>query len=103
MRNYTFYVYILTNPNKTALYIGQTNSLTRRLQEHLENRGDFKPFTGRYYCHKLIYYEVYKFVNNAIARERQLKKWSRNKKEALINSKNPEWNFLNGEFYIPKE
>jgi len=103
MRDYTFYVYILTNPGRTALYIGRTNSLTRRLEEHLDNRGDTKHFTGRYYCHKLIYYEVYKYVNESIAREVQLKKWSRKKKEKLINSVNPEWKFLNGEFYIPEE
>ena len=84
MNNYTFYVYILTNPNRTTLYIGQTNNLTIRLQQHLNNKGESKHFTGRYYCHKLVYYEVHKYVNTAIARERQIKKWSRQKKNDLI-------------------
>ncbi len=100
MRDYTFYVYILTNPAKTVLYIGFTNNLTQRLQQHLDGRGILKSFTGRYYCHKLIYYEVFQYVNEAIAREKQLKKWSRKKKEILINRVNPGWNALNGEFYI---
>ena len=99
-RDYTFYVYILTNPNKTVLYIGFSNNLTQRLQQHLNNRGEKKTFAGRYYCHKLVYYEVHKYVLNAIAREKELKKWSRAKKEKLINEFNPNWNALNGEFHI---
>ena len=103
MRDFTFYVYILTNPKRTTLYIGQTNDLTRRLQQHLDNRENRSSFTGRYYCHKLVYYEVFQYVNDAIARERQLKKWSRKKKEDLINRVNPQWKFLNGEFHIPSD
>jgi len=103
MRDYTFYVYILTNPGKTTLYIGMTNDLGRRLQEHKENRGTNKSFTGRYYCHQLIYYEVYQYIYNAMARETQLKKWSRSKKENLINTTNPQWKSLNREFYIEKD
>ncbi|MDA8692741.1 GIY-YIG nuclease family protein [Saprospiraceae bacterium] len=98
--NYTFYVYILTNPKKTVLYVGFTNNLTRRLQEHHDNKGLKKTFAGRYYCHKLIYYEVYKYVLNAIAREKEIKKWSRMKKENLINEMNPGWKELNGQFYL---
>jgi putative endonuclease len=97
-RDYTFYVYILTNPSKSTLYIGFTNSLVRRLSEHKENRGKPKTFAGRNYCYLLIYYEVYQYVNNAIAREKQLKKWSRAKKEALIATMNPQWNSLNINF-----
>ena len=98
-RVYTFYVYILTNPAKTVLYIGQTNNLARRLNQHLDSRGDRSKFAGRFYCNNLIYYEIYKYVNKAIARERQLKRWSRSKKENLIATINPSWHSLNSRFY----
>ncbi len=98
--DYTFYVYILTNPKKTVLYIGFTNNLTQRLQQHYENRSEKKTFAGRYFCHKLVYYEIYKYVNNAIAREKEIKKWSRAKKEKLIAEMNPKWNELNGQFFV---
>jgi len=97
-RKYIFYVYILTNPAKTTLYVGFTNNLERRLGEHLSNKGKWKTFAGRYFCHKLVYYEVHKYVNNAIAREKQIKRWRREKKEALINASNPNWHALNGNF-----
>jgi putative endonuclease len=100
MRDYTFYVYILTNPGKAVLYIGVTNDLTRRLQEHYDNRGNPKSFTGRYYCYKLIYYEIFQYISEAIGREKQLKKWSRKKKENLIKRMNPGWHTLNGQFYL---
>ena len=98
MRDYTFYVYILTNPRKTTLYVGFTNSLSQRLLQHQENRGDFKTFAGKYYCYTLVYYEVHKYVNNAIAREKEIKNWSRKKKEQLISSTNPQWLSLNKNF-----
>ena len=98
MRDYTFYVYILTNPRKTTLYVGFTNNLTQRLVQHEENKGNPVTFAGRYFCHKLVYYEVHQYVNNAIAREKEIKKWSRKKKEDLINGMNPEWLSLNGQF-----
>lgn len=88
-------VYIVTNPNKTTLYIGVTNNLPARLFEHWENRGKTDTFAGKYFCHNLIYYEVYDDIRIAIKREKELKKWRREKKEALINTKNPEWKFLN--------
>ena len=103
MRKYQFFVYITTNPNKTNLYIGMTNNLGRRLQEHFENRGNSSSYTGRYYCYNLIYFEEYQYVNDAIAREKQLKKWSRKKKEWLINQQNPEWLFLNKQFPFKEE
>ena len=95
MWNYNFYLYITTNPVKTVLYIGVTNNLIRRLAEHTENKGDPKSFAGRYYCHNLVYYEHFSDICYAIAREKELKKWSRAKKEALISSVNPDWTFLN--------
>ena len=83
-RDHTYYVYIVANPNRSTIYIGITNDLNRRLQEHKSNRGTKKSFAGRYYCYELVYYEVHQYVNNAIAREKELKKWSRAKKNALI-------------------
>lgn len=98
MRDYTFYVYILTNTAKTVLYIGFTENLERRLLEHIENSGTNNSFAGKYYCTDLIYYEVYQYFNEAIAREKQLKKWGRKKKEWLINKTNPNWTSLNLNF-----
>ena len=90
-----FFVYILTNPSKTTLYIGVTNNLAARLKEHWDNRGKPETFAGKYYCYNLVYYEANPSIIEAIAREKELKKWSRNKKIALIQSQNPEWFFLN--------
>lgn len=98
MRKHEYFVYITTNPKKTVLYIGITNSLSRRLKEHYDNRGKPETYAGKYYCYNLVFYEQFKYVNDAIAREKQLKKWSRKKKEWLIEMKNPEWVFLNDEF-----
>ncbi|WP_430899104.1 GIY-YIG nuclease family protein [Paraflavitalea sp. sgz302555] len=90
-----FYVYILTNPGKTVLYIGLTNDLKRRLTEHIEERGGQNSFTVKYNCYQLIYYEEFASIKDAILREKELKKWRREKKEQLIASKNPKWRFLN--------
>lgn len=92
-----FATYIVTNPNKTTLYIGVTNNLPARLFEHWENRGKTDTFAGKYYCHNLIYFELFDDIRVAINREKELKKWRREKKEALINISNPEWKFLNAE------
>ena len=93
-----YYVYILTNPGKTILYIGVTNDLSRRLLEHRKNKGNNSTFAGKYYCYHLIYYEEYNLIDRAIEREKELKKWSRTKKEELINSTNPQWHELNLNF-----
>jgi putative endonuclease len=85
------YVYILTNPTRTVLYIGVTNDLTRRLFEHSEGRGNIEKFTGKYQADLLIYFEICADAPQAIAREKQLKGWTRAKKEALINGFNPDW------------
>jgi putative endonuclease len=95
--NYNFYIYIVTNPAKTVLYIGVTNDLTRRICEHKENKGNPDTFAGKYYCYNLVYFEHYTHINFAIELEKELKKWSRAKKNALINEFNPEWKFLNNE------
>ncbi|MCR5888297.1 GIY-YIG nuclease family protein [Hymenobacter sp. J193] len=67
------YVYILTNPTQTVLYIGVTNGLKRRLYEHSQGRGDAGKFTGRYQSDLLVYYEQCPDATQAIAREKQLK------------------------------
>ena len=83
-----YYTYILSNKNDTTLYIGVTNDLGRRIAEH--RSGMIPGFTQKYSCHKLVYYEEYSNVEMAIAREKQLKGWSRAKKDSLIDSKNKE-------------
>jgi putative endonuclease len=88
-RDYNFWVYIVTNRNHSVLYIGVTNSLSRRTWKHREGIG--ANFPAHYQCKKLIYYEHYRDIRDAIARESQLKKWSRAKKIALINRMNPSW------------
>ncbi len=82
------YVYILTNIHKTMYYIGVTNSLERRLVEHREGLGS--KFTSKYNIFYLIYFEEFTDINRAIEREKQLKGWSRIKKEKLIKATNPE-------------
>ena len=91
-RDYDFWVYIVTNKRDSVLYVGITNDLDRRLAEH--RAGEVPGFMTKYQCHKLLYYEDYSDVNEAIAREKQLKKWSRVKKVALIEQLNPRWQDL---------
>ena len=95
MKNHNYYIYITTNPNKSVLYIGVTNDLSIRMNQHYENRGSHESFAGKYYCYNLIYWERFQYIQHAIEREKEIKKWSRLKKEALINSLNPKWYFLN--------
>jgi putative endonuclease len=94
MKQHDYYVYITTNPRKTVLYVGVTNNLTLRLEQHYENRGNTETFAGRYYCYKLLYWEHYKYVNDAIAREKELKTLTREKKMELIKSINPDLGFI---------
>ncbi|KJS05370.1 MAG: endonuclease [Flavobacteriales bacterium BRH_c54] len=97
MSSKNFFVYITTNPSKTVLYVGVTNDLKIRMQQHYDNRGKKQTFAGRYYCYKLIYYEKYGDANMAIEREKEIKDLSREKKEKLIATENPKWNRI--EFY----
>ncbi len=87
-----YYVYMVTNKGRTTLYIGITNSLMRRLSQH--RQGDIPGFSKLYNTNRLVYYEQYNDVRDAIAREKQLKGWSRKKKEALVFSMNPTWTDL---------
>ena len=87
----SFYVYILTNAVRTVLYTGVTNNLERRLYEHGEGLGEWGKFTGRYQCNLIIYFEISPDAKQAIAREKQIKNWTRAKKEFLISTLNPNW------------
>ena len=98
-RDYDFWIYIVTNRNHSVLYIGVTNSLSRRAWEHGEGAGASVPTTYR--CNKLIYYEHYTDADEPFARETQLKKWSRIKKIRLIVAQNPTWQDLSAEWGKP--
>ncbi len=87
-----YYVYIVTNKYNTVLYTDVTNNLKRRVYEHREKLID--GFTKRYNAVKLVYYEVYENVENAILREKQIKGGSRKKKIMLIEIENSEWKDL---------
>ncbi len=83
------YVYIMTNNSNTALYTGVTSNLIKRVYEHKEKFVD--GFTKKYNIDKLVYYEVFDDIQNAIQREKQIKAGSRSKKVALINKMNDKW------------
>ncbi|TBW26487.1 GIY-YIG nuclease family protein [Gramella sp. KN1008] len=90
-----YYVYITTNFQKTVLYIGITNNLPRRLDQHFqESKNNKKSFTGKYNCFHLVYYEKFENPSEAILREKTIKKWRREKKLRLIQEFNPDWEFL---------
>jgi len=83
-----FYVYMLSNVSRT-LYIGFTNDLGRRILEHRQKKAD--SFTRDYNITILVYFEAFERADDAIAREKQLKKWRREKKIWLIERENPKW------------
>ena len=97
MKDHNYYVYITTNPGRTVLYTGMTNDLYTRIKQHEENEGNPKTFTGRYFCYNLIYWERFQWVQDAIAQKKEIKGWTRTRKEALIDQTNPQWIFLNDE------
>ena len=97
MNYQVYFVYIITNKNRTVIYTGVTNNLKRRLIEHKEQRGNPKSFSGRYHTCYLLYFTSYKYIRDAIAREKEIKGWRREKKMYLIKSFNPELRFLNDE------
>jgi putative endonuclease len=84
-----YFVYIITNLHNTTLYTGKTNNLNRRVQQH--KRGEGGQFSRRYKMKKLVYFEVYRDVRIAIAREKQIKGGSKMKKAELISISNPDW------------
>lgn len=95
---HNYFTYITTNRTKKVLYTGVTNSLKRRMMEHEEDaRKGKKSFAGKYNAYHLVYFERFQYVVHAIEREKEIKGWIREKKNALIESLNPDWRFLNDE------
>jgi len=95
---YNYFVYITTNEKKTTLYIGVTNNIQNRLSQHYFDSQNFKKsFAGKYNCYYLLFYQGFEDINAAIAREKEIKKWRREKKEILIASFNPNMEFLNNQ------
>ena len=90
-----YYVYILTNKIHSTLYIGVTSDLERRVHQHRSKL--VSGFSKKYNLMKLIYYEEYFSSNEAILREKHLKKWKRKWKERIINEVNPNWDDLLGD------
>ena len=96
MQQKRYYVYIIANKHHTVFYTGMTNDLVRRIHEHRTKV--IKGFTYRYNIYKLLYYEEYDSPTDAIQREKQIKKYRREKKKALIDGLNPEWQDLYEDF-----
>ncbi|NDV94395.1 GIY-YIG nuclease family protein [Dysgonomonas sp. 521] len=95
---HNYFVYILTNQNKSVLYVGVTNDLRRRLYEHeQDSKTEKSHFTGKYNLYYLIYWEKFEYIEQAIDREKEIKGWKRVKKDKLISDFNPDWNFLNND------
>ncbi|WP_428660537.1 GIY-YIG nuclease family protein [Reyranella sp.] len=84
-----YYVYVLTGVNPKVVYVGVTNSLENRVAEHRSGEGS--AFTQRYRVHTLIHAEEYRYIEDAIAREKEIKGWRRSKKDALVEATNPAW------------
>jgi putative endonuclease len=101
MKIHIYYTYILSNKNNTVLYTGVTNDLVKRCFQH--KRKLIPGFTEKYNVDKLVYFEIYEFIELAIKREKQLKGYSRAKKIALVEKFNPGWNDLykEGKIEIP--
>jgi len=93
----SYYVYLMTNRWKNVPYTGVTNSLERRVWEH--KNGVCQGFTKQYNCDRLVYFEEFGEIDQAIDREKQIKGWSRAKKDALVARQNPEWTDLAADWY----
>ena len=93
-----YFVYILTNKNRTVLYTGVTDELESRLTQHKEKV--FDGFTKKYNCDRLLYFETFDDGEAASLREKQIKGWTRAKKEALIATINPDWNDLSSNRWV---
>ena len=98
MHDRAYFLYIMASRSLT-LYIGVTGSLQRRVAQHKDH--SFDGFTAQYRIDRLVYFERYSYINNAINREKQLKRWRREKKIALIQSMNPTWIDLSEEWGQP--
>ena len=100
-REYRFYIYILTNYSKTLLYIGFTSNIIRRIIEHKNDLGC--KFTRKYKLKYLVYFEQCENVYSIMEREKQIKKWRREKKDNLIKSINPNLNDLSDKLFKDNE
>jgi putative endonuclease len=96
-KQHQYYIYILASQKNGTLYIGVTNDLERRVLEHKQkvNEG----FTSKYNVNMLVYFESFQYINDAILREKRLKKWNRQWKINLIEEENKEWNDLSEDWY----
>ncbi len=90
--NKQYYVYIMTNTTNTVTYVGVTNDLIRRVEQHKNKLK--RSFTAKYNINKLVYFEAGEDIYSAMTREKQIKSWSRNTKVKLINDVNPSWRDL---------
>lgn len=97
MKEHNYCVYILANKVNTVFYIGVTSNLEERIWQHKQKV--YKGFTSKYECNKLVYYEEFQWIQDAIAREKQLKSGSRQRKIDLINLENAEWKDLSEGWY----
>ena len=91
MSDRRYYVYLLTSSSRRVLYTGVTRSLSNRLTEH---RAGKSAFTAKYKAFRLVYYEQFEWIQNAINREKQIKGWRRDRKEELVRTINPRWEDL---------
>ncbi len=95
---HNYFVYIVANQYRTTLYIGVTNNIQKRISQHyFDSENSKKSFAGKYGCIYLVYYEGFQYPKDAIVREKELKKWRREKKNNLIYEFNPKWETLNNQ------
>lgn len=95
--SHQYYIYILASQKNGTLYIGATNDLERRVSEHKQKRNE--GFSSRYNVNMLVYFESFQYINDAILREKRLKKWNRQWKINLIEEENKDWNDLSEDWY----
>jgi len=95
---HNYYVYVMTNAHRNVLYVGVSNSLERRVWQHKNHA--LSGFTDQYNCTLLVYIEHFTEVKDAIAREKQIKGWTRAKKDTLIATQNPSWTDLADTWFV---
>ena len=100
-REHRYYVYIVQSISRRVLYIGVTSNIEKRMFQHKHHR--LEGFTDQYSAVRLVYFERYSDIRSAIAREKQLKGWTRAKKEALVATMNPHWEDLSADWGKPIE
>jgi putative endonuclease len=101
MKDHNYFVYMLSNTLNTVIYTGVTNNLERRMLEHKSKHNS--GFSAKYNCNKLVYFEEFRWIKEAIAREKQIKSGSRSRKLNLINSMNPGWADLSKDWFTDND